>query len=60
MGSQTERTLGKVVAGGLVEAVDDGVGSPTLSADELGGTTGEWDRQHNLWFQCREIKPQNF
>ena len=60
MGSQVERTRGKAVAGGLDEAAACRLGSPTFSADKLGGTTGEQDRlPFNPGFQCQEIKPQS-
>ena len=32
---------------------------PHLTADKLGGTTGERDRPSNPGFQCGEIKPQD-
>ena len=32
---------------------------PHLHEDKPGGTTGEWDRQHNPGFQHGKIKPQN-
>ena len=59
MGSQVERTRGKAVAGGLDEAAACRLGSPTFSADKLGGTTREQDTPQNPGFQYAEIKPQS-
>ena len=58
MGSQVERTRGKAAAGGLDEAAACRLGSPTFSADKLGGTAEEQSRPRNLELQNREIKPQ--
>ena len=61
MGSQVERTCGKVEAGGPGQAkqqlADQAV--PHLHADKPAGTAGEQDKLHNPGFQHGEIKPQN-
>ena len=69
MGSQAERTPGKVEAGGprwarlqLVDQVRQWLAEwvvPHSHADKLGGTTGKRDRPHDPVFQCGEIKPKN-
>ena len=46
MGSWTERTCGKGVAGRPREVADCGLGGPTFCADKLGGTKGEQNRLH--------------
>ena len=62
MGSRAERIHGKVVAGGPGRARGQlaELGIPHSSADKLGGTTEERDRQHSPGFQPKEVKPQNF
>ena len=61
MGSQVERTHGKATNGGSGRARQPLVelAVPHLHTDKPGETTVEWDRRHNLGFQCREIKLQN-
>ena len=58
MGSQAERTCGKVAAGGPSKVADCGAGSakPKLASEAAAGGLG--DRPPNPEFQCGEINPQ--
>ena len=58
MGSWTERTCCKVVAGGPREVADCGAGWPKLQLASKAAAGGPGDRQHNPEFRLREIKPQ--
>ena len=68
MGSQVERTRGKVEAGGPCEVADCGKGQarlqladpavPHLYTDKPGGTKWKRSRPRNPGLQSGEIKPQ--
>ena len=58
MGSQAERTRGKVVAGGPSEGADCGAGQAKLQLASKAAAGGPGDGPRNPKFLRREIKPQ--
>ena len=58
MGSQAERSRGKVVAGRLSNVADCGVGWAKLQLAGKAAAGGPSDRPRNSEFHHEEIKPQ--
>ena len=59
MGSRSERTPSKAVAGGHSEVADCGAGWAKLQLAGKAAAGGPGDRPSNPEFQHGEIKPQN-
>ena len=59
MGSQAERTCGKVAAGRPSEVADCGVRRAKLQLSSKAAAGGQDDRPHNPGLQLRENKASN-